>query len=98
QARGNIIVLKIYNAGDKSTILGGLVTKVKIKNNTLIKIIREEKQIGEGKITQLQHNKKNVDEVGTETECGLKLESGTTIKENDIFEIYVTEEKEKKLE
>ncbi|MBU0671050.1 translation initiation factor IF-2 [Patescibacteria group bacterium] len=95
---GKLKVLKIFKAGDKSTILGGRVTKGKIKNNTLIKIIREEKQIGEGKITQLQHNKKNVDEVGTETECGLKLESGTTIKENDIFEIYVTEEKEKKLE
>lgn len=95
---GTLKVLQVFKKGEKSTILGGRVTDGKIKNHSLIKIIRAEKQIGEGKISELQAEKKKVDEVTSDHECGIKFDGMTTLKENDILEVYLTEEKKRKLE
>ena len=94
---GKLKVLKIFRSGEKSMIIGGRVVSGKIKNKALIKVLRDEKQIGEGTISQLQSDKKKVDEVGTDKECGVRFSGKTTLLENDILEAFETEEKKRKL-
>lgn len=94
---GKLKVLKIFKSGDKSMIVGGRVIEGKIKNRSLIKILRDDKRIGEGMVTQLQSDKKNVDEVGTDKECGVRFQGATTLLENDVLEAYLTEEKKREL-
>ncbi|MBU0732488.1 translation initiation factor IF-2 [Patescibacteria group bacterium] len=94
---GKLKVLKVFKSGEKSMIIGGRVTEGIVKNKALIKVMREDKQIGEGTINQLQSEKKNVDEVGTDKECGVRFQGATTLLENDILEAYTTEEKKREL-
>lgn len=94
---GSLKVLAVFKTANKYTILGGRCDDGKIKDKSLVKIIRKEKQIGEGTISQLQSEKKNVPEIGKGSECGIRLDGETTVEENDTLEIYEKEEKKKKL-
>ncbi|KKS25589.1 MAG: Translation initiation factor IF-2 [Candidatus Wolfebacteria bacterium GW2011_GWA2_42_10] len=77
-------ILKIFSSpkGKKQLIGGRVVTGV-IKNNIRLKIVRENNEIGTGKISSLRRQKQTVNEVKTEEECGLMFESDILIKEGD---------------
>ncbi|MFH0818470.1 MAG: translation initiation factor IF-2 [Patescibacteria group bacterium] len=95
---GVLKVLAIFKSANKYTILGGRVEEGIIKDKAIVKIFRSEKQIGEGTISQLQSEKKNVSEIKAKgTECGIQLSSEATLAQNDILEIYEKREIKKKL-
>ena len=48
-----------------------------------IEILRKEKSLGNGKIVNLQHNKKNVTVVTDGKECGLLVDAQTEIQIGD---------------
>ncbi len=81
-------IFKISNAG---TIAGSFVLDGKIVRGAVVKVIREEKEIFEGKISTLKRFKDDVKEVSHGFECGIQIEDFNGIKEGDILEAYIME-------
>jgi len=94
---GRIKILAVFRTEKKSMIVGGLVTKGKIENNTKAGILRNDQEIGRGDITQLQIAKRDVTEVPMGTEFGLKIIGSAIIQAGDFLEVYKEEKKYKKL-
>ena len=103
---GKLEVIKVFQQTNKETILGGRVLEGKIVKDTIVRvwkseIINGEKKepelIGEGKLTQLQISKKDVEEVKSGTECGIKFSGRVKIEVNDILEVYKEVKKQRKI-
>jgi translation initiation factor IF-2 len=93
---GKLKVLAVFKIESKSQIIGGKVTSGKIIKGALADVLRNKNKLLSGRISQLQHNKKDVSEVKEGLECGMKFEilPGQTawdIKEGDILEIFEEE-------
>jgi len=93
---GRLKVLALFRNEKDRQIVGGKVIDGQIKNGTLIDIIRVDKKIGQGKLIQLQRDKKEIDEVSKGQECGILFKGTEVIEKGDILEIY--EEKTEKRE
>jgi len=103
---GKLEVLKIFQQSDKETILGGRVLEGKIIKDGIIRvwqtvIVNGEKKEpelkGEGKLTQLQASKRDVQEVKSGTECGMKFTGRVKVEIGDILEVYQEIKKQKKI-
>jgi translation initiation factor IF-2 len=94
---GNLKVLAIFKNGKHEMIVGGRVASGKITRGCLVEVKRDDEIIGKGKLTNLQQNKTNVDEVNQGNECGITFEGSTKIKEGDNLICYIEEEKKKTL-
>lgn len=90
-------VLKIFRTDTDSVVSGGRVIKGKLTPGLLVDILREDKLLGTGKLTELQSNKQKITEVKTGSECGLKVTTKSKITEGDILEFYRLEEKARTL-
>lgn len=104
QMVGKAEVLKVFQQGGQSVILGAKVIKGRVIKNGIVRVWRllprgsgdEGMEIkGEGKIIQLQINKKEVNEAGMGVECGIKFSGKVKIEEGNILEIYQEVEKER---
>lgn len=95
---GELKILKIFKTGHKNMIVGVRVEDGIINDQAIMKVRRSAKQIGEGKIVQLQHNKSNVSSLNKSQEGGLKFEGETRLEEGDILEAYEKVEKKRKFE
>jgi translation initiation factor IF-2 len=82
---GKLKVLAIFKTGKSDMIVGGKVFSGKIVNSEYIEVMREEKSLGRGSLSNLQQNKINVDEVKEGDECGITFDGETKIKEGDIL-------------
>lgn len=94
---GRLKVLAIFKVSKNNKIIGGKVTTGKIVNETEARIVRDREIVGQGKITNLQQNKKDISEVLEGFECGLKIETPTKILVDDSIECSKKEEKVRKL-
>ncbi len=97
QKIGELKVLAIFKKASKHTICGGKVIDGQLKEGALIKAYRGEKQIGEGKIGQLQQDRKTVSVLEKNQEGGLKFEGGTVLDKGDLLEVYEKVEEKRKL-
>ncbi|MDA2922678.1 translation initiation factor IF-2, partial [Patescibacteria group bacterium AH-259-L07] len=72
---GKVEILKVFQHKGKETIAGGKVVHGKVIKNVLARVWAEGGQElkGEGEISQLQVNKRDVDEVKEGSECGMKF-------------------------
>lgn len=95
---GTLRVLAIFKSGQKSVIFGGKVEDGVVRNQTPVKILRSGKMIGEGNIVQLQKNKKNIAEVTSGSECGLRVEGDGDVQVGDVIESYTAEEHDRTIE
>lgn len=76
-------VLKIFSQKGKKQLIGAKILLGTIRNNTRLKVIRAEKEIGHGKIIGLKKHKDEVNSVSVGEECGILFESDTAISEKD---------------
>ncbi len=84
-------ILKVFGEAEGRQIIGGRVLKGFIKTNADIQIERNEKILGDGRIINLQENRKDIAEVGEGKECGLLVESDVKISSGDILKILAIE-------
>jgi len=70
-------------------IIGGEVTKGKISKNATVNIIRNNQEIGEGRIIELEQDKQPCLKVLEGKQCGLLLESSLEIKKDDFIRSFV---------
>jgi translation initiation factor IF-2 len=82
---GKLKVLAVFKTGKGDMIVGGKVANGKMVNGENIEVVRDEKVIGRGKLSNLQQNKVNVDEVKQGLECGITFVGDAKIKEDDTL-------------
>ncbi|MBL7022222.1 translation initiation factor IF-2 [Patescibacteria group bacterium] len=90
---GEMEALAIFKTGKNFMVVGGKVTKGKVLNNSLVKIIRNDEIVDFGTITELQSNKEEVKEVMTGQECGVKYEGRGIVQVGDKLEFFQEETK-----
>ena len=78
-------------------IVGGRVIEGKMAKGENIEIKREDEIVGKGKLSNLQQNKQNAEEVNQGNECGITFDGSTKIKEGDLLNCYREEVKKRKL-
>ncbi len=94
---GSLSVLAVFKTGKRDMILGGRVSEGKLLRGSLIEVVRDGEILGTGKMTNLQQNKQNADEVGQGNECGVVFEGNIKIAVGDTLVCYKEEERKRTL-
>lgn len=82
---------KVPNIG---TVAGIYVLQGKVTRNSIIRLLRNDVVVFEGKVSSLKRFKDDVREIASGYEGGLGLENYNDIKEGDILEAYIIKEVE----
>ena len=80
---GKLEILGVFGKKAGRQIIGGRVTAGNLKNNLTVNIQRNEKIIGQGKIINLQKEKKDANQVKEGEECGMLFESAIAMNMGD---------------
>lgn len=88
---GKVKILEIFLTEKKHQIIGGKVIDGEVRRGASLEVYRNEEKVGQGKITKLQKEKKEIGEVGKGAECGILYQGDTEIEEGDILHIYIKE-------
>jgi len=91
---GKVKISEIFRTEKNRQILGGKVIEGEIKKGTLAEIFRGEEKVGQGRIINLQRDKKDAEKAKKGEECGTLYQGDVKIEEGDVLAIY-TEEKRK---
>ncbi|MDO5557476.1 MAG: translation initiation factor IF-2, partial [Clostridia bacterium] len=92
---GNAEVRQTFKVSNVGTIAGCYVLDGKVERNAGIRVIREDIVIHEGKLISLKRFKDDVKEAAKGYECGIQIEGYNDLKEGDIIEVYIMEEKKR---
>jgi len=94
---GRLKILKIFKKTKDSGIVGGKVISGKITPGTKIIVKRNDQEIGELKTQIIQVGNEKLNQVEKDTECGVSYLGNVKIKEGDILEFILIEEKMRSL-
>jgi translation initiation factor IF-2 len=95
---GRAEVRNLFNVPKLGTIAGCSVTEGVIKRTSQVRIFRDGKAIGTGKVASLKRFKDDVREVAQGFECGIGVEGWQDFKAGDIIEAFEIEETRPSLE
>ena len=90
---GRAKILAIFRPERNRQVVGGKIIDGKLKKGALVEVLRGEDFIGKGRLTNLQKNKKDVEQVLRGEECGILYEGGGKIEEGDILRFFLEERK-----
>ena len=93
---GNAEVRQVFKVSNVGTIAGCYVTDGKIARNSIVRVIRDNVVLHEGKLISLKRFKDDAKEVAYGYECGVQIEDWNDIQEGDIIEAHIMEEIERK--
>ncbi len=85
---GRAEVRAVFPSSKLGKIAGVYVTEGKIWRDAQIKILRQNKTVGESRVSSLRRYKEDVAEVSAGLECGLGVEGNADFKTGDIIESY----------
>lgn len=85
---GRMKALLIFLTDKNRQIVGGKVIEGQIKKGASLEIFRNEESVGQGKIINLQKNKKDASLAIKGEECGILYEGDVKVEEGDILSIY----------
>lgn len=99
---GVLKVIAIFKSAKKSAkivemIVGAKVENGKIEKGSLLEISRDGEKIGEGKVKELQYNKKIVQEVKSGNNAGMTYGGDVIIEEGDVINAYKEEKRARKI-
>jgi len=94
---GQLKVLAVFRTEKDSQIIGGRVIRGKITKGVSVDVLRNSAKIDGGRITQLQRNKKDADEVSKDQECGLLVKGASKIEKGDTLVVYEEERKKREI-
>ncbi len=90
---GKLKIKAIFRTEKDLQIVGGIVIDGKLRSGAKFRIMRGLKQVGEGKIDELQSGKRAVNEISAGSECGCKAKTRTKMLVDDELEVYLEEKK-----
>jgi translation initiation factor IF-2 len=85
---GRAQVREIFNIRGVGTIAGCAVTDGKIVRSSMIRLLRDQVVVHEGRLSSLRRFKDDVREVGNGYECGLAIDGFNDIKVGDVIEAF----------
>ncbi|MFQ5682598.1 MAG: translation initiation factor IF-2 [Candidatus Binatia bacterium] len=88
QVLGHIAVREIFNIQGVGTVAGCHVSEGKVQRSSLIRLLRDQVVVHEGKLASLKRFKDDMREVATGYECGLSIDGFQDIKVGDVVEAY----------
>ena len=88
---GKVKVLVIFRQEARRQIIGGRVIEGEVKLGLRVEVFRNEEKVSEGRLVNLQKNKKDVEKAIKGEECGILFEGDVKIEEGDILVIYTEE-------
>jgi translation initiation factor IF-2 len=88
QTLGRIEVRQTFNISGAGTIAGCYVSEGKVQRGNLVRLLRDQVVVHEGKLGSLKRFKDDVREVAAGYECGLSIEGFQDIKQGDVVETY----------
>jgi translation initiation factor IF-2 len=88
QIQARVEVRQTFNIAGVGTIAGCYVNEGKIARGNLVRLLRDQVVVFEGKLASLKRFKDDVREVAAGYECGLSLEGFQDIKQGDVIEAY----------
>jgi translation initiation factor IF-2 len=88
QVFGRVEIRQIFNIAGIGTIAGCAVTEGKIARGNLVRLLRDQVVVHEGKLASLKRFKDDVREVASGYECGLSLEGYQDLKQGDVVEAF----------
>jgi translation initiation factor IF-2 len=94
---GKVRLLAIFRTGKGQMIIGGKVVSGEAIRGARVEVMRNEEQIGTGKLSDLQQNKKRVDLVKTGLECGMSYTGQVKLRVGDVLQLYKEEERARAL-
>ncbi|HEY1080451.1 MAG TPA: translation initiation factor IF-2, partial [Bdellovibrio sp.] len=92
EVMGRAEVRNTFTVPKVGTIAGCFVIDGKVQRNNMIRLLRENKIVYEGKISSLKRFKDDAKEVATGYECGIGIENYNDVKVGDMMEAYVKKE------
>jgi len=81
-------VRQVFRVARKNSIAGSYVRDGTISRSDSGRVLRNEKNIFEGKISTLKRFQEDVREVQTNFECGVQLEGFDSFEEGDVIEFF----------
>ncbi|WP_413613283.1 translation initiation factor IF-2 [Bdellovibrio sp. HCB-110] len=92
EVMGRVEVRNTFTVPKVGTIAGCFVVDGKVQRNNMIRLLRENKIVYEGKIASLKRFKDDAKEVASGYECGIGIENYNDVKVGDMMEAYVKKE------
>ncbi len=92
---GKLKILAVFRTERSRMIVGGQVTSGKAVHGSRVRITRNGETLAIGTVTQLQTQKRDVKEVQSGAECGMKIECSPVIAVGDTLEFYSEEIRKK---
>ena len=89
---GRALVQRTFSISHVGVIAGCRVLSGVIERDCQIRVIRDQRVIGEYQLDTLKRVKDDVKEVRDGYECGMKLKNYNDVKEGDVLEAYKIEE------
>ena len=81
-----IQVREVFNIRGVGTIAGCAVTDGKIQRSSMVRLLRDQVVVHEGRLASLKRFKDDVREVGTGYECGIAIDGYQDVKVGDVIE------------
>jgi len=88
QILGRVEVRQIFNVSGAGTVAGCYVAEGKVQRGSLVRLLRDQVVVHEGKLGSLKRFKDDVREVAAGYECGLAIEGFQDVKQGDVVEAY----------
>jgi translation initiation factor IF-2 len=86
------VLVEFWKKGERQ-IIGGRVIEGEVQNNLFLEVVREGEVIGEGRILNLQKEKRDIQFAKRGEEIGILYEGNTRIKEGDVLNVFKKEKK-----
>ncbi|MEX1071657.1 MAG: translation initiation factor IF-2 [Anaerolineales bacterium] len=88
---GKAEVLQVFKISRFGKIAGCRVVEGELRRNAFVRISRNGKQLFDGELTSLKHEKEDVKDVKAGFECGINLKEFDDFKVDDIIQCYIRE-------
>jgi translation initiation factor IF-2 len=89
---GRAEVRQLFRISRVGTIAGCYLREGIMRRNALVRVLRDNTVVHEGRIASLRRIKEDVEEVSMGFECGISLGRYQDLKEGDVIESFMLEE------
>ncbi len=94
---GKLKTLLVFWGEKNRQIVGGKITEGELKKGLKLEVFRDNEKIGQGKIVNLQRDKKDIDMLKKGDEAGILFEGNVKIEKGDIIAAFSEERKKGEL-
>ncbi len=97
ELQGKAQVLNIFNIPKIGQVAGCKVLEGKIIKDSVLKVIRSDNLVYEGKLQSLKHLKSNVEKIEQGEECGIIVQNYKNFQVDDTIECYLQTQEQSQL-